>query len=256
MTRLLVSGTDEVRLPTDSTGKRAGFVKSAIGAAGSEIYLPTSVLVDDAGNTIDSAAAVPAGTERGLIVRPITGPAATFSGLASTFRVPGRAGTAGQSIFSLHNATGSTKIVKVNKITVDLVATVIKAVTVLPPIIRVWKITVLPTNGTAVTKVPLDSALTSSGSVTVLQDASADSTSSASALTTTRPAGTVLTQEYAPRLITAVGYEMFDRTTFFDGETDVTLRALEGIVVFLDYTLATQNPTTDMWTATCEWDEF
>jgi len=34
------------------------------------------------------------------------------------------------------------------------------------------------------------------------------------------------------------------------------LRALEGIVVFLDYVSATCNPTTDMWVVTCEWDEF
>jgi len=66
----------------------------------------------------------------------------------------------------------------------------------------------------------------------------------------------VLTQEFAPRLITAAGYEMFDRTTFFDGDTFITLRALEGIVVMLDYVLATQNPVTDMWLVSCEWDEF
>lgn len=180
----------------------------------------------------------------------------TFSGRVNTFRTPGRAGTAGQKIFAIHNATGSTKVVHVNMIAIDLVATVVKAVTVLPPVIRAWKVTVLPTNGTTLTKVAMDSSLASSASVTVLGDASADGTGSASALTATLPAGTILTQEFAPRLITGAGYEMFDRTVFFDGLTYVTLRALEGIVVFLDYVLATQNPTTDMWIATCEWDEF
>jgi len=175
----------------------------------------------------------------------------------STFRTPGRAGTTGQKVFSLHNATGSTKVVRVRMVAVDLVATVVKAVTVLPPVIRLWKVTVLPTNGTALTKVPMDSgAAASNASITVLGDASADGTSSGSALTATLPAGTVVTQEFAPRLITAAGYEMFDRTTFLEGEDEwVTLRALEGVVVFLDYVLATQNPTTDMWVVTCEWDE-
>lgn len=181
--------------------------------------------------------------------------AITYKGKVQTFRTPGRAGTTGQKIFALHNATGSTKVLKVNAVTVDIVQTAAKAVTVLPPVIRVYRVTVLPTNGTAGTKVARDTALTSSASVTVFQDASADGTSSASALTATLPAGNVLTQEFAPRLITAAGYEMFDRTQFFK-DSVVTLRALEGIVVSLDYTLATQNPTSDMWVVGCEWDEI
>jgi len=184
-------------------------------------------------------------------------PTVTYKGRASTFRIPGRAGTTGQKLLSIHNATGSAKKVRVKKLTIDSVETVVKAVTVLPPVLRAYKVTVLPTNGTAVTKVAMDSSLSaSSASITVLQDASADGTSSATALTATLPAGSVLTGEFAPRLITAAGYEMFDRTEFFEeSATWVTLNALEGIVVMLDYTLATQNPITDMWVVTCEWDE-
>ena len=180
----------------------------------------------------------------------------SYKGCASTFRTPGRAGTTGQKIFSLHNATGSTVLVDFESFNVDLVQTVIKAVTVLPPVIRLYKVTVLPTNGTAVTKVADDSALSSS-SVTVLQDASADGTSSGTALTATLPAGAVVTQTFAPRLITAAGYEMFDRASFLDGSDEkITLRALEGVVVMLDYVLATQNPTTDMWIVNCKWTEY
>lgn len=178
----------------------------------------------------------------------------TYKGRAGTFRIPGRAGTTGQNLFSIHNATGSTKIVTVNWIAIDSVETVVKAVTVLPPVIRAYRVTVLPTSGDVITKTARDSSLTSSSSVTVRQDASADGTSSTTALTATIPGGNVLTQEFAPRLITAVGYEMFDRAEWFSG-TAITLRALEGIVVRLDYTLATQNPVTDMWIVTCEWDE-
>lgn len=173
---------------------------------------------------------------------------------ANTFRTPGRAGTTGQNIFAIHNATGATGKVLINEIDVDITATVVKAVTVLPPVVRIWKVTVLPTNGTAVTKVPLDSSYTSSNNVTVFQDASADGTSSASALTATLPAGTVIDEQFAPRLITAVGDEG-SYSVKFDLE-GLTLNALEGVVVFLDYVLATQNPVTDMWTVSCDWTEI
>ena len=174
---------------------------------------------------------------------------------ASTFRTPGRAGTAGQNIFSLHNATGSLMTVSLKKLTVDITTTVVKAVTVLPPAVRLYKVTVLPTNGTAVTKVPLDSTSTaSSASVTVLQDASADGTSSASALTATIPAGAVIAGEFAPRLITAVGDDGSYKIDLVTGSR-IKLNALEGVVVVLDYVLATQNPITDMWLVEAEWEE-
>jgi hypothetical protein len=185
---------------------------------------------------------------------PTLEPHASFRGRVQTFRTPGRAGTTGQKIFALHNATGSTKVVHINQIAVDLVCTVIKAVTVLPPVIRIHRFTAIPTNGTTLTKTQKDTALSSNASITAWGDASADGTNSGTALTVTIPAGSMLTQEFAPRLITAAGYEMFDRTEMLVGY-DIVLRALEGIVVNLDYVLATQNPTTDMWVVGCDWFE-
>jgi len=198
---------------------------------------------------------VPSGDHRQVV---IAGDHGAYAGHAATFRIPGRAGTAGQKLFSIHNATGSSIVVEVHKIVVDLVQTVIKAVTVLPPVIRLWKVTVLPSNGTACTKVSEDSSSTAtSSSVTVLQDASADGTSSGTALTATLPAGTIVGEEFAPRLITAAGYEMFDRTEFMSDELEsIVLRPLEGLVVFADYVLATQNPVTDMWLVGCRWEEY
>jgi hypothetical protein len=181
----------------------------------------------------------------------------TYYGRGCSFRIPGRAGTTGQKLFSLHNASGSAVIVDLERLTVDYVPTVVKAVTVLPPSIRLYKVTVLPTNGTIVTKVSRDSAFSSSASVTLLGDASADGVSSAVALTATLPAGAVVTQMFAPRLITAAGYEMIDTFAFLEGvDQKITLRPLEGIVLMLDYTLATQNPTTDMWSVDCKWTEY
>lgn len=180
---------------------------------------------------------------------------ALFKGRASTFRTAGRAGTAGQKILSLMNLSGSAVTVKVTRVMVDLNMTVVKAVTVLPPIIRLWKVTAAPTNGTALTKVKIGGSSSSNVSVEARGDASADGTGSGTTLTATLPAGNIITQEFAPRLITAAGYEMADRIEFLGEDTEITLAAGEGVVVFLDYTAATANPTTDMWIATVEWEE-
>jgi hypothetical protein len=181
-----------------------------------------------------------------------------YCGSASTFRIPGRAGTAGQNLASIHNATGSAIVVQVNRITVDMTATVIKAVTVLPPVLRLYKVTALPTSGTALTKVAEDSTATAtSASVTLLQDASADGTSSATALAATLVAGAVVAGEFVPRMITAAGFDIPPTMVFMGPQLEyIVLRPLEGIVVRLDYTLATQNPVTDMWLVNLRWEEY
>lgn len=207
-----------------------------------------------AGTAIDTFT-VPNGDHRQVVMTAGHG---GHTGRAATFRIPGRAGTTGQKLFSLHNATGSTIVAEVHKITVDTVSTVIKAATVLPPVIRLWKVTVLPTSGNAVTKVAEDSgSLATSANVTLLQDASSDGISSTVPLAATLPAGTVITQEFAPRMLTAAGIELADRIEFMAGELEsIVLRPLEGVVVYLDYNLATQNPVTDMWIVGCRWEEY
>ena len=178
-----------------------------------------------------------------------------FTGRASTFRIPGIAGTVGQKLMSIHNATGSTIVVDVHKVVVDVLQTAAIAVTVLPPIIRLWKVTAIPTGGSALVKVAEDSANASSASVTLLQGASSDGVGTT--LAATLPVGTIITSEFAPRLITAAGYEMSDRVEFMTGEGEVvTLRALEGLVLFADYTLATANPTTNSWICGIRWEEY
>ncbi|HXI15386.1 MAG TPA: hypothetical protein VNM48_03370 [Chloroflexota bacterium] len=185
---------------------------------------------------------------------PVTERSVLFRGRASTFRTAGRAGTVGQKILSLHNASGSTVTVTVEHVIADLMMTVAKLITVAPPVIRLWKVTALPTNGTALAKTKIAGTTTSNASVTVMGDASADGTGSAATLTATLPAGAIITQEFAPRFITAAGYEMADRLEFLV-QSDVELGPLEGVVVFLDYVLATQNPITDMWLAGVQWIE-
>jgi hypothetical protein len=215
----------------------------------------TSVAITAGTGTPIDTYTVPGGDHRQVVM---LGDHGAYTGNACTFRIPGRAGTTGQNLASIHNATGSSIVVQVNKITVDWACTVVKAVTVLPPAVRVYKVTVLPTNGAALTKVAEDSSATAtSASVTLLQDASADGTSATTTLTATIPAGAVVAQEFAPRLITAVGYEQQDREILLGGELEnIVLRPLEGLVVRLDYTAATQNPVTDMWLVGFRWEEF
>jgi hypothetical protein len=206
------------------------------------------------GANIDTITA-PNGDHRQVVISDNKG---GYSGHVSTFRTPGRAGTAGQKIFSIHNATGSTIAVDIHKLIVGHSQTVVTAVTVIPPIIRLWKVTVLPTNGTALTKVADDTGGTAtSSSVTVLGDASADGTGSGTTLTATLPAGTIVAEAFAPLLVTAVGQVASNQVAFLtDSLETITLRALEGLVVFLDYTNASANATTDSWTVNCAWEEY
>lgn len=66
MTSLLAAATDFAQASPDSSGKKLGMKLAASG-----LYLPASVIVDEAGNTIDGAVAGLAGTERGLVTRAL-----------------------------------------------------------------------------------------------------------------------------------------------------------------------------------------
>jgi hypothetical protein len=179
----------------------------------------------------------------------------SYIGRASTFATLGRAGTTGQKVFAIFNGASSKVRVDVHKLSADVMQTVAKVVE--PAKIRAWRVTTLPTNGNNVTKVPEDSSLSSDTNVAVLQDSSADNTGSTTTLTATLPAGTVLDQEWVARALTLVGYEQFDKSQMLIDEDDIcTLLPGEGIVVFLDYTVATANPVTDKYLIQCRWKEY
>lgn len=177
----------------------------------------------------------------------------SYMGRAGSFKILGAAGTTGQKLASIHNATGSGVLVSLDKITVDVYQ--IAARVVAPPMVRLHRVTVLPTGGAALPKVAEDTSLSSAAAVTLLQGANAESATTA--ITATIPASSILAQEAAPRALTLVGYEQFDRTTFFsDPGESVILRALEGVVVNLDYSVATSNPITDQWVVNMRWREY
>src|SRR6476469_4578072 len=92
------------------------------------------------GTNIDTYA-VTGGDHRQIV---IPGNHGGYMGRYTTFIVPGRALTA-HNLAAIHNATGSTVAVDVTFVGVDLYQTVIKAVTVPPPVVRLSKFTAVPT---------------------------------------------------------------------------------------------------------------
>jgi hypothetical protein len=178
----------------------------------------------------------------------------TFWGRACSFKTPGRAAVS-QKILSIHNATGSAVLVDVNRIRVDVLQTAVKAVTIAVPVIRAVRYTTVQTGGTVLAKGTIDTSQSSNASVTVTGDASADGTLSGTTLTLT-PTST-LGQGFAGRVFTAVGYELMDTITFFEGKTDITLRAGEGLCLFLDAAVVTTGiPATDSYIASVDWNEY
>ena len=158
------------------------------------------------------------------------GTTATYKGRACGFRTPARVALT-QPIFTFWNGSAS-KICRIKYVGVDAISTAIKAATVIPALVRFYRCTAAPTNGATVTKAPEDSTLTSDANIIIRCDASADGTIAASALAATAVGG-ALTQEYAPRLITAAGYEMFDKSEFFQ-TSEIVLRPSEGLIVRLE----------------------
>lgn len=174
-------------------------------------------------------------------VVPVRDRVVSYSGRAGTFRTPSRAATT-QNVLAIFNASATT-IVAVNRVLFDIYQLTAGAATVHPPIVRISRLTAVPTNGTALSKVAVDTTMTSDASVTLFQDASADGTSSGTAMAATIAAGTMLTQEVCSRLITvgtanAYAYEVADRMEFFVGQPDITLRQNQGLVMHLIFPAA------------------
>lgn len=185
-------------------------------------------------------------------VIPVRDRVVTYQGRCSTFRITART-TATQNLLTIWNGS-ATNLVAVNRVLFDTYMTAVKAITAHPQIVRVSRITAAPTNGTAMTKVAIDTAQTSDAAVVVTGDASADGTNSASALTAT-PAG-VLTQEVVSRIVGTLGavFEPADRMEFFVGATDVILRQNQGLVLHLAAPAA--QVATDFFVAVVDWEEY
>ena len=126
--------------------------------------------------------------------------------------------------------------------------------------VRVRRLTNLPTGGTVLAKTGFDSTLTSSASVVATGSTTADG----AALTNVASAANlgVLTQAWPSRML-VIGtsatsfFEPVDTITFLEDEPDIILRPLEGIIVTLESAVVTTgNPATDRWLCTVDFEEF
>lgn len=186
---------------------------------------------------------------------PISERVPSFKGMATSFRTPGRAATT-QNIFSIYNTTGSSVLVAVRRISIQMDATAV-LISVAKQI-KTTRQTTAPTNGTSLTKVPFDSALSSAANVEVRGDASADGTLSGTTLTAT-PSANIGWSQFVMRMHTAVGQVILDDNPCVPTlceDDPVILRANEGLLIGVVATATTSNPATDHMIVNCMFEEF
>jgi hypothetical protein len=184
----------------------------------------------------------------------------TYEGRTSTFRIPGRGGngqaaSGDQPLFSIFNASGSSVLVDITNMVVSRVDTATSATYT---IVRFIKTTSASTGGNTTTKVSKDRGQTSSASVTVLQDASADGTSSATALAATiayTNAQDIIFPDILYSGANMVSCNLFE--TYNKGRTPITLQPSEGLVAVVTWTTADANNSASAnWLVSCDWTEY
>lgn len=188
-------------------------------------------------------------------VIPISERVASYKGMATSFRMPGRAATT-QNLFSIYNTTGSAVLVAVRRLSIQMDATAV--LVAVAKSVKTTRQTTAPTNGTALTKVPFDSSQTSAANVEVRNDASADGTVSATTLTAT-PSANIAWSQLIMRMHTLVGQVLMDDESCIPGlcaDDPVILRANEGLLVAVVAAATTSNPATDHHIVNCVWEEF
>lgn len=174
----------------------------------------------------------------------------TFKGAVGSFRTLGAAALL-HNLFSIENAAGSTVLVKVTGFDVKMDATAV--LTTVVPFIKLSRPTALPTGGTVLTKVKMDTAQTSSASV-VVRGATAADAGSATAITATQ--GAIFKAAGGFRLHTAVGQVIVDASTLLPFDEPIILRAGEALLATVDASAATSNPATNHWQVGVVWEEY
>lgn len=176
-----------------------------------------------------------------------TGRTTTFKGVGATFRMPGVA-TTPHNLFYITNATSSTVLVAIRKLEISVIGTAANTALVTPALFR---LTTLPTGGTAFTKTSTDSRDTSSASVIVAGAASADGT--ASAITGTA-VGQRITSGLLPTMVTSgvyPGQRVYDMTSGMD-EFPLTLNAQQGYLL----QMITASVVTNHYVVEVAWEEY
>jgi hypothetical protein len=177
-------------------------------------------------------------------------------GTVASFRTPGRAAT-DQKIFAISNANGSSILVAVKRLVLQLDATAV--LTAVMPVARTYRCaTTALSNGTTLTKQRLDTTYSASSSVVCWGDASADGTNSASALAVSA-VGDPVWQQFSMRLHTAVGQVLAPDNFMIPASCEdvpLILQANEALVIRVDAAATTSNPTTNHWWVQAAWEEY
>jgi len=186
-------------------------------------------------------------------VSPILERIVTFQGMVASFRTLGNAASP-QNLFTIENGAGSTVLVAVKKLSVEMDATAV--LTTVAPEFVTTRPTGLPTGGTQMTKTGgYDTALTSNASV-ILRGATASDGGAATAITATA-GGTRLYHQFQMRQPTAVGQILPDDWNCIPlqcYDDPVILRANEALLVQIIGTAAS-NAATNHYVVKCVWEE-
>jgi hypothetical protein len=171
---------------------------------------------------------------------------------AVTFRTLGAAATT-QNIFTLENAAGSGRRVRIRRMVFQMDATAV--LTAVMPLFKTSRTTALPTGGTALGKAQFDTSVSSVAGV-VARGANASDGGAATAITAT--AGTIMWQQYGMRMHTLVGQVLGadnNVMTAIAADNPVILQPGEAILVQCVAAATTSNPATNHYFVQAAWDE-
>lgn len=215
--------------------------------------IPPSTASAGAGvaHSIGATVSLMVGVQR---VSPVLERLVTFQGAVAGFRTLGNAASP-QNLFTIENGAGSTVLVGVKKLSVEMDATA--AQLAVAPEFLTTRPTGLPTGGTQMTKTGgYDTSLTSNASA-ILRAATASDGGAATAITATA-GGTRLYHQFQMRMPTQVGQMLADDWNCIPlqcYDDPVILRAGEALLVQVIGTAAS-NAATNHYVAKCVWEEF
>jgi len=169
---------------------------------------------------------------------------------AATFRTLGNAATT-QNFLTIRNS-GVARNVDVRRVVFQMDATAV--LTTFMPIMRICRISVAPTGGTALTKVDWGPTA-SDASITVLGGTATDS-GAATGITSTP--GATMWQQYGMRMHTLVGQVLGadnNVLSIISADYPVRLGNGEGLLVHIVAAAGTSNPATNHYFVQIAWEE-
>jgi len=208
---------------------------------------------DGAGKKLRSSDRGTAGHDTYVI--PTSARNTTNTGLVTTWRTLGAAALT-QNLFAISNASGSSILIAVRRLTAQIDHTVLLAAVM--PQIKTFRITAgIAAGGTLLDKKQLDTTKTENASVTV-RGATASDGGAATAITGTLDTGAVW-QQFGSRMHSAVGQILGNDNNVLPQlveDDPLILRANQALVVQVVASPATSNPATNHWFVQCVWDEY